>query len=91
MIVNTLAKTLSTPKEQDIEMPPIHENSRKRGWEDAKPDLPSMKKPEIMDDKLKMMLSSMKRAENVDGKFKMNCAPKVGHNKFKHERIKVSN
>ena len=25
MIVNTLAKTLSTPKEQDIEMPPVHE------------------------------------------------------------------
>ena len=70
MIVNTLAKTLSTPKEQDIEMPPIHENSRKRGWEDAKPDLPSMKKPEIMDDKLKMKLSSMKTAKNVDGKFK---------------------
>ena len=37
MIVNILAKTLSTPKEQDIEMPPVHENSRKRGWEDASP------------------------------------------------------
>ena len=35
MIVNTLAKTLSTPKEQDIEMPPVHEICRKRGWEDA--------------------------------------------------------
>ena len=29
-----------------------------------------MKKPEIMNDKLKMKLSSMKTAKNVDGKFK---------------------
>ena len=28
---------------------------------------------------------------NQDDVRKMNCAPKVGHNKFKHERIKVSN
>ena len=33
MIVNTLAKTLSTPKEQDIEMPPIHEKGGYRGRE----------------------------------------------------------
>ena len=33
MIVNTLAKTLSTPKEQDIEMPPVHEKGGFRGRE----------------------------------------------------------
>ena len=33
MIVNTLAKTLSTPKEQDIEMPPVHEKGQKCVWE----------------------------------------------------------
>ena len=33
MIVNTLAKTPSTPKEQDIEMPLVHEKGQKCEWE----------------------------------------------------------
>lgn len=44
-----------------------------------------------MDSYIKMTLLSMKRGLFMDLSIKMNCAPKVGHNKFKHERIKVSN
>ena len=34
---------------------------------------------------------STKPAIFMDMSCILNCAPKVGHNKFKHERIKVSN
>ena len=34
---------------------------------------------------------SVKVALFPDEMLNLNCAPKVGHNKFKHERIKVSN
>ena len=34
---------------------------------------------------------SGKMARFPDKTTILNCAPKVGHNKFKHERIKVSN
>jgi hypothetical protein len=52
---------------------------------------PSMKKDKNMDGSMKNDIPSMKTDKNVDGSMKLNCAPKVGHNKFKHERIKVSN
>ena len=37
------------------------------------------------------VLLSIKTGLPVDKPLFLNCAPKVGHNKFKHERIKVSN
>ena len=38
-----------------------------------------------------MIRTAKKRALILAVGGGLNCAPKVGHNKFKHERIKVSN
>ena len=51
----------------------------------------SMEVPCFVDGRGILVELSMKSACFMDGGSVLNCAPKVGHNKFKHERIKVSN